>query len=196
MRPNLLIFVQFWWNVSTCVHKTLPQCDAPPNPSIWKILNPPLRSFLCCITYLSYLWFGVDVDDIPIVLDDQAPRIESLHRENSLVEKGLDEKKDEKSKTEEKLRKNEMKKLWKSNSKDRPGNFNFNVFIVFFSFPLLFWFCLCSYHLECLIIDSPIILSPLRKLVVWYSFYCKDGNSDRTKHSVWKYNNADLIFSV
>ena len=66
-------------------------------------------------------------------MDDQAPRIESLHRENSLPER-FDEKKDEKLKTEEKIRKNEKKRLRKSSSKDRPGNFYFVIHFCWFSF--------------------------------------------------------------
>ena len=76
---------------------------------------------------------SINIDDIPIVIDEQTPKIESLHRENSLPDR-IEDKKDEKLKVEEKLRKVEKRRLRKSNSKDRPGNSFFVFFIVFICF--------------------------------------------------------------
>ena len=77
---------------------------------------------------------SINIDDIPIVIDEQTPKIESLHRENSLPDR-IEDKKDEKLKVEEKLRKVEKRRLRKSNSKDRPGNsFLFSLLFLFVSF--------------------------------------------------------------
>ncbi len=72
-----------------------------------------------CVLFWFSTWHR-SVDDIPVVTDGETPRIESLHRENSVTEKTEEKvKTDEK---QEKQRKGDKRKLKKTNSKDKSGN--------------------------------------------------------------------------